>query len=113
MAAREHCWIAVPLAYGADMRPALLLLAAGLALAVEVPATVKHVTDGDTIVVTLADGSEIKVRLLYLDTPESRGNSHGEAMPEGKLASEYLDLQAKAGSAITLWGPGETLELDL
>jgi endonuclease YncB( thermonuclease family) len=35
-----------------------------LAAAVEVPATVQRISDGDTIVVTLADGSEVKVRLL-------------------------------------------------
>ncbi len=69
------------------MRIAFLLLAACLALAVEVPATVKHVTDGDTIAATLADGSEVKVRLLYIDTPESKGNSHGEATAEGKAAA--------------------------
>lgn len=94
------------------VRMVTLLLAAAMSWAVEVPVTVVRVVDGDTLTAALADGSELKVRLLYLDTPESKGNSHGEAMPEGKLAAEYLDLQAKAGSAITLWGPGDTLELD-
>jgi hypothetical protein len=73
----------------------LAVLACGLA-AVEVPAEVVSVTDGDTIVVTVA-GTEERVRLLYLDTPESRGNSHGAATPEGKLASEFMDLQAGYG----------------
>jgi endonuclease YncB( thermonuclease family) len=92
--------ILLPIAFGA------------CAYAVELAATVVRVADGDTLTAALADGSELKVRLLYLDTPESKGNSHGVAMPEGKLAAEYLDLQAKAGSAITLWGPGDTLEMD-
>ena len=88
----------------------LALLACGLA-AVEVPAEVVSVTDGDTIVVTVA-GTEERIRLLYLDTPESKGNSHGEATSEGKLAAEFMDLQAKAGSAVKLWGPGADLERD-
>lgn len=73
------------------MRAVFLLLAAAcLALAVEIPAMMKHITDGDTLVVTLAGGSEAKVRLLYIDTPESKGNAHGEAMPEGKAATAFL-----------------------
>jgi endonuclease YncB( thermonuclease family) len=89
----------------------LLLCLAGCLVAVEVQAEVRSVTDGDTIVVTVA-GTEERIRLLYLDTPESKGNSHGEATPEGKLASEFMDLQAKPGSAVTLWGPGADLERD-
>jgi micrococcal nuclease len=89
----------------------LLLCLAGWLAAVEVPAEVVSVTDGDTIVVKVA-GTEERIRLLYIDTPESKGNSHGEATPEGKLASEFMDLQAKPGSAVTLWGPGADLERD-
>lgn len=89
----------------------LALVVLSSASAVEVTAEVVSVTDGDTIVVTVA-GTEERIRLLYLDTPESRGNSHGDATPEGKLASEFLGLQAKAGSAVTLWGPGADLERD-
>lgn len=89
----------------------LLLWLAGFIAAVEVQAEVRSVTDGDTIVVA-ATGTEERIRLLYLDTPESKGNSHGEATPEGKLAAEFMDLQAKAGSTVTLWGPGESLERD-
>jgi endonuclease YncB( thermonuclease family) len=64
--------------------------------------------------VALVDGSnpELKVRLLYLDTPESRGNSHGEAMPEGKLASAYLGELLPRGLRVTLWGPDAALERD-
>lgn len=88
----------------------LAILVCGLA-AVDVPAEVVRATDGDTLVVNVA-GTEERVRLLYLDTPESKGNSHGEAKPEGKLASEFMDLQAKPGSAVTLWGPGSDLQRD-
>jgi endonuclease YncB( thermonuclease family) len=95
------------------LRAALIALAIlPWASSVEVPATIVSITDGDTLTVTLADRSEAKVRLLYIDTPESKANSHGEAMPEGRLASEFLDLQAKAGSAVTLWGPGAEIARD-
>lgn len=90
---------------------AVLVLVVAALDAVEVSAEVVSVTDGDTIMVTVA-GTEERVRLLYLDTPESRGNSHGAATPEGKLASEFMDLQAKAGSAVKLWGPSVSLERD-
>ena len=51
-----------------------------------VSATVGRVIDGDTI--ELADGT--RVRLRYLDTPESRSSAHGQATPEGKRASAFL-----------------------
>ncbi len=79
----------------------LFLLCAAIS-AVEVPAEVVSVTDGDTIAVTVA-GREERVRLLYIDTPESKSNAHGEASREGKLAVEFLGLQAMPGSAVTLW----------
>jgi micrococcal nuclease len=94
------------------MRLVLLLTLAALSAAVEVRASVLRVVDGDTIVVAPDGGAETKVRLLYLDTPESKGNSHGEATVEGKLAAEYMDLQARPGMTVFLWGPGEALELD-
>lgn len=94
------------------MRAILLLALLSCSLvAVEVPAEVVSVTDGDTIVVSVAGVVE-RIRLLYIDTPESRGNSHGAASPEGRLASEFLDLQAKVGSEVRLWGPGADLERD-
>ena len=93
------------------MRSVFLALVVAAIAAVEVPAEVVSVSDGDTIVVTVA-GAEERIRLLYLDTPESKGNSHGAATPEGKLAAEFMDIQAKAGSAVTLWGPGADLERD-
>jgi micrococcal nuclease len=80
-------------------------------VAVEVLAEVVSVTDGDTLVAKLA-GIEERIRLLYIDTPESKGNGHGAASSEGRLAAEFMDLQAKPGSAVTLWGPGADLERD-
>ncbi len=95
-------------------KPSILVrvLVACIALAVEVPATVKRITDGDTIVATLADASELTVRLLYIDTPESRGNAHGAAMPEGKAASTFVADLLPVGTPVVLWGPGDALELD-
>lgn len=94
------------------MRCIALLLVAVAICAVEVKGTVKSVTDGDTIAVTLSDGVDAKVRLLHLDTPESRDNSHGEAMPEGKAASAFLRDLLPVGSAVVLAGPGDKLEAD-
>lgn len=47
----------------------------GGASAETVNATVTHVVDGDTIDVRLADGTEDRVRLLGIDTPEVRGEN--------------------------------------
>lgn len=50
-------------------------------------ADVKHVTDGDTIVVTL-DGREERVRYMGVDTPEVAGSPAG-AEPFGAEASKF------------------------
>ena len=94
------------------MRTLFALLFATLCGAVEVAAVVTRVSDGDTIAVTLDGGAAAKVRLLYLDTPESRDNSHGAAMPEGKDAAGYLSKLLLIGTNVVLWGPGEKLEAD-
>lgn len=94
------------------MRVLLLVALAALAIAVEVPANVTHVTDGDTIAVALADGSDVKVRLLYIDTPESKDNGHGDAKPEGKAAAAFLNGLLPIGRKIVLVGPGADLERD-
>lgn len=44
---------------------------------------------------------EERVRLLYIDTPESKTNAHGEASREGKLAAEFLDLQVQRSAEHT------------
>jgi endonuclease YncB( thermonuclease family) len=85
---------------------------AALAAAVEVRASVLRVVDGDIVETAPDGGKPTKVRLLYIDTPESKGDAHGEATTEGKLAAEFMDLQARPGMTVFLWGPGEALELD-
>ena len=89
----------------------LLVVFAPLA-AVEVPAVVTRVSDGDTIAVMLEGVQPAKVRLLYLDTPESHGNSHGAAMQEGKDAAGYLSQLLLIGTRVVLWGPGKEVEQD-
>jgi endonuclease YncB( thermonuclease family) len=62
----------------------------------DVTATVLRVSDGDTVVVTLADGSEMKVRLLGIDAPEtSSGDCGADAATAGLMAL------APPGSAVT------------
>ena len=94
----------------------LLLAAAVLAPAVETsPLAVLSVSDGDTITVRGDLGGvalPVKVRLLYLDTPESRDNGHGAGMAEGKQAGEALRAAVPVGSEVVLWGPGEQLKPD-
>lgn len=79
------------------------------------PVKVLSVYDGDTITVAGSlGGSEypVKVRLLYLDTPEVRGNKHGAAMPEGKQARDYLREILPEGIMVKLWCPGDELKRD-
>lgn len=98
---------------GGPMRRCLAILFCALALsAVEVPAVVVKVSDGDTITATLASGAEAKVRLLYIDTPESHNNRHGDAMPEGKLAAAAMRALLPVGAKVRLWGPGQMLKED-
>jgi endonuclease YncB( thermonuclease family) len=51
-------------------------------------ATVTRVVDGDTLVVNYK-GSEERVRLIGVDTPESVHPDVAKNLPEGKVASEY------------------------
>lgn len=87
------------------MRPLIVFLLAATAVAVEVPAVVTRVSDGDTIAVRLSDGTDAKVRFLFVDTPESKGNAHGPAMPEGLQAAEFLRMRLPADTKVVLWGP--------
>lgn len=88
-----------------------LLLALVSAEAVEVPGVVQLVYDGDTLT-ALVEGKEERVRLLWIDTPEVKANAHGEAMPEGVQARDFVRGLAPQGAPVILWGPGETLERD-
>ena len=54
----------------------------------------------------------MKVRLLYVDTAESRDNDHGRAMDEGKAAAAFLAKELPIGSTVTLRGPKAELEQD-
>jgi len=64
-----------------------------------VPATVKRVVDGDTLVVDLG-GVEERVRLIGIDTPESVHPDASRNVPYGEVASAYtksrLDGQSVA-----------------
>ena len=93
------------------MRALVILALATLSWSVKIPATVANVADGDTIT-TMVDGERRKVRLLWIDTPESHDNRHGKAMPEGVKAAEALRSLLPHGAAIRLWGPGDELKVD-
>lgn len=94
-------------------RPLIAILLAVVAQAVEVPAVVQSVHDGDTITVAAqADGHPQRVRLLWIDTPEVGDNRHGRAMPEGAQARDLVRGLLPKGQAVVLWGPGDELERD-
>lgn len=67
-------------------------------------AKVLSVTDGDTIKVQLGNGSEERVRMTLIDTPETKHPRVG-VQPFGKEASEYTTSQ--------LTGKDVVLELDV
>ena len=83
-----------------------------LAQAVEVgPVSIARILVGDTVTVII-DGTEEKLRLLYLDTPEVHDNPHGQASPAGLLAKEAVVSIAPPSSSVRVWGPGGSLERD-
>ena len=89
----------------------LTLLALLQLHAVEVgPYKVTKVVDGDTIKIQ-TDLGERTIRILYVDTPESKDNSHGKAMPEGLKAKAWLTTLLK-DKEVKLWGPGKEIEQD-
>lgn len=92
------------------MRPWLLVVASAC-WAVEVPAVVQSVHDGDTITVQ-AGGQVERVRLLWIDTPEVSDNAHGKTMPEGERARDLVRGMLPPGARVFLWGPGAELERD-
>ncbi|MCQ4087678.1 thermonuclease family protein [Saccharibacillus sp. JS10] len=53
-----------------------------------VSATVERIVDGDTVIVNLADGSRERVRMLLIDTPETKKEGT-PVQPFGLEASEY------------------------
>lgn len=84
-------------------------------------ATVVHVVDGDTVDVEFADGTEERVRLLGVDTPETHADvSPGEfeGVPDteagrsclrswGDRASEFAE-ERLAGATVTVTIDGES-----
>lgn len=62
------------------------------------PASITRITDGDTVRVRVPDGSEIKVRLIGIDTPEV----YGTPEPFGAQASEFTKAQLPTGSRVWL-----------
>ncbi|MBS2968509.1 thermonuclease family protein [Metabacillus sp. KIGAM252] len=68
-----------------------------------IQATVLSVTDGDTLKAELKNGTTEKVRLILVDTPESRGKYQGNPQPFAKEASVFTKEQLE----------GKEIELEL
>jgi endonuclease YncB( thermonuclease family) len=86
----------------------LILLALwGWLGAAEIEGTVLAVIDGDTV-----DTTAGRVRLRWIDTPESRDNAHGQRMPEGAAATLALRQLLPTGATVALWAPGPAVERD-
>ena len=89
-------------------------------------ATVTDVTDGDTIDVTLdSDGTEYEIRVLGLDTPETRRNGRYESVPEwegieddkylstwGENAKDYAKNELPDGTSVKIAVDSEEDEKD-
>ena len=68
-------------------------------------AEVDWVSDGDTLVVYLK-GQREKVRLLYIDTPESVKQDSNANCSEGWEASRHMEEMLPAGTVVYLQGDG-------
>ncbi len=78
------------------------------------PCTVVHVVDGDTFSCKLSSGEKVKVRLIGVDTPESRDNPKarrdaertGQSVEEiirmGKMSAEFTRRLLSAGKTVYL-----------
>ena len=74
-------------------------------------ATVVRVVDGDTIRVAVPGGSEESLRILSIDTEESRAGGSKPMTPFGVKAKEEAERLFKPGDTVTLEFPGsEPLE---
>jgi endonuclease YncB( thermonuclease family) len=89
------------------MRCMLVLAVATALYAADLATTVTRVLDGDTI-----DTPAGRVRLVGIDTPESKDNSHGAAMSEGASAAAALLVLLPAGASIRLVHPDAELPTD-
>src|SRR5699024_1152158 len=63
--------------------------------------TINYVVDGDTVNVTLPNGSKESVRLLLIDTPESK-HPNKPKQPYGEEASEFAKETLREGQTVTL-----------
>lgn len=66
------------------------------------PATITHVVDGDTVDARLEDGSERRVRLLGVDTPEKTALRSGRAECGGQDATQFTESLARRWPAVVL-----------
>jgi endonuclease YncB( thermonuclease family) len=93
-----------------------LLLSTCVLHAVETgPLPVLKVIDGNTIEVAADLGGvqhPVRVRLLYVETPEVLDNNHGEGMDEGKQAAKEVHRIITKDSKAKLYAPGNSFELD-
>ncbi|WP_396612771.1 DUF4350 domain-containing protein [Haloferax sp. S1W] len=71
----------------------------GLDAGVRYEATVDSVTDGDTVDVTLADGTTAELRLLGIDTPETKRNASYEKVEEWEGIEDDTYLTDWGGNA--------------
>ena len=67
-----------------------------------VPATVVHVSDGDTLLVRLDDGQEGYVRLTGVDAPESVNPDESLNTPEGEAAAAFTRSLVQPGQRVWL-----------
>ena len=65
-------------------------------------AIVQRVIDGDTLLVKLDDGTENKVRLIGIDTPESVNPDESKNTKEGDIASDYVKSILPEGTEVWL-----------
>lgn len=88
-----------------------LILLFSLSFSLETTATVANVTDGDTLYVTAGE-KNIKVRILYIDTPEKYGGSKLEkdVKKAGISTKDEQDLgQLSSGYASKFFQKGNTI----
>lgn len=90
--------VALPKLLGTTVLPPEVSDLLGIGASDHERARVVHVTDGDTLRVRLADGSEENVRVLGIDTPED----HDPIECGGPEASAAMAALAPVGSTVVL-----------
>jgi len=66
------------------------------------PVVLVRVVDGDTIIVKKSDNSEVRVRMIGVDTPESVNPDESKNTEEGKIASNYTKSMLIEGNTYYL-----------